>query len=96
MLEGLRQVEGRPQIVLSAEATMQLLEGIRRTVGELDPAGAEPILVCAPSLRQGVRALVSGQVAGMPILSYDEAAIGGFATDVVGVVRLEQVAIGSV
>ncbi|MEZ3156197.1 flagellar biosynthesis protein FlhA [Microbacterium sp. BWR-S6Y] len=95
MLEGLRHVDGRAQIVLSAEATMQVLEGVRRTVSEIDPSGGEPVLVCAPSLRQAVRALVSGQVAGMPILSYDEAAAGGFATDVIGVVRREQVAIGA-
>ncbi|MFJ4037749.1 flagellar biosynthesis protein FlhA [Microbacterium sp. NPDC090007] len=90
MLEGLRHVEGRTQIVLSPEATMQLLEGVRRTVAAVDAAGAEPVLVCAPSLRAAVRTLTAGQAGGMPILSYDEAAIGGFATDVVGVVRLEQ------
>ncbi len=93
MLEGLRHVEGRAQIVLDADQTMQLIEGVRRAVAAVEPVGGEPVLVCAPSLRQGVRALVAGQVAGMPILSYDEAAAGGFATDVVGVVRPEQIAL---
>ncbi|WP_295780042.1 flagellar biosynthesis protein FlhA [uncultured Microbacterium sp.] len=90
MLEGLRHVEGRAQIVLSPETTMHLLEGVRRAVATVDPADAEPVLVCAPSLRAAVRALTAGQTGGMPILSYDEAAVGGFGTDVVGVVRLEQ------
>ncbi|MDQ1177219.1 flagellar biosynthesis protein FlhA [Microbacterium sp. 20-116] len=93
MLEGLRHVEGRAQIVLDADQTMQLIEGVRRAVAAVEPVGGEPVLVCAPSLRQGVRSLVAGQVAGMPILSYDEAAAGGFATDVVGVVRPEQIAL---
>ncbi|WAC67998.1 flagellar biosynthesis protein FlhA [Microbacterium sp. SL75] len=93
MLEGLRHVEGRAQIVLDADQTMQLIEGVRRAVAAVEPVGGEPVLVCAPSLRQGVRSLVAGQVAGMPILSYDEAAAGGFATDVVGVVRSEQIAL---
>ncbi|MDQ1113088.1 flagellar biosynthesis component FlhA [Microbacterium testaceum] len=93
MLEGLRHVEGRAQIVLDADQTMQLIEGVRRAVAAVEPVGGEPVLVCAPSLRQGVRALVAGQVEGMPILSYDEAAAGGFATDVVGVVRPEQIAL---
>ncbi|OZD55357.1 EscV/YscV/HrcV family type III secretion system export apparatus protein [Rhodococcus sp. 06-1477-1B] len=95
MLEGLRHVEGRAQIVLSADQTMHLMEGVRRAIAEVDPVGGEPVLVCAPSLRQGVRALLAGQVAGMPILSYDEAAAGGFATDVVGVVRPDRIALPS-
>ncbi|PNW07889.1 flagellar biosynthesis protein FlhA [Microbacterium sp. AG157] len=95
MLEGLRHVEGRAQIVLNADQTMQLMEGVRRVIADIDPVGGEPVLVCAPSLRQGVRALLAGQVAGMPILSYDEAAAGGFATDVVGVVRPVQAALPS-
>ncbi|WP_279367530.1 flagellar biosynthesis protein FlhA [Microbacterium testaceum] len=95
MLEGLRHVEGRSQIVLTADQTMQVMEGVRRAVADVDPVGGEPVLVCAPTLRQGVRALLAGQVGAMPILSYDEAAAGGFATDVVGVVRPEQVALPS-
>ncbi|WP_217184105.1 flagellar biosynthesis protein FlhA [Streptomyces sp. AC495_CC817] len=87
MLEGMRVIDGNPQIVLSPEATMQVIEGVRRTVTELDQAGPEPVLVCAPSLRQAVRRLIVHQVAGLPVLSYDEAAAGGLATDVVGVVR---------
>ncbi|MDQ4213215.1 flagellar biosynthesis protein FlhA [Microbacterium capsulatum] len=93
MLEGLRVVDGQSQIVLAPEATMQLLDAVRRTVAELDPVGPEPVLVCAPSLRPSVRRLVSSQVRGLPVLSYDEAAAGGFATDVVGVVRLAPTAL---
>ncbi|MER7446661.1 flagellar biosynthesis protein FlhA [Microbacterium sp. NPDC097977] len=88
MLEGMRVVEGQPQIVLTPETTMQVLDNVRRTVEELDPSGSEPVLVCAPTLRHAVRRLVASQVRGLPVLSYDEAASGGLATDVVGVVRM--------
>lgn len=86
MLEGMRVVDGLPQIVLAPDVTMSVLDSLRRMVGELDPAGPEPVLVCAGSLRPAVRRLVSAQAGGLPILSYEEAAAGGQATDVVGVV----------
>ncbi|WP_341934303.1 flagellar biosynthesis protein FlhA [Microbacterium sp. LWO14-1.2] len=95
MLEGMRAVEGQTQIVLSPEATMQLLESVRRTVAEIDQSGPEPVLVCAPSLRSAVRRMLSAQVRGLPVLSYDEAGAGGFATDVVGVVRIAPTALPS-
>ena len=95
MLEGMRVVDGHPQIVLTPESTMQVLENVRRTVAELEQVGPEPVLVCAPSLRQAVRRMVSSQVSGLPVLSYDEAAAGGLATDVVGVVRMTQSALPS-
>ena len=59
MLEGMRVVDGHPQIVLTPESTMQVLENVRRTVAELEQVGPEPVLVCAPSLRQAVRRMVS-------------------------------------
>lgn len=93
MLEGMRVVEGHGQIVLSPDATMQVLESVRRLVAELDPTGPEPVLACAPSLRSAVRRLIAPQVAGLPVLSYDEAAAGGLATEVVGVVRTAQPAL---
>ncbi|WP_295011296.1 flagellar biosynthesis protein FlhA [uncultured Microbacterium sp.] len=96
MLEGMRIVESEPQIVLTPESTMHVLEAVRRTIEELDPVGPEPVLVCAPSLRSAVRRLVVSQVPGLPVLSYDEAAVGGFATDVVGVIRPGQPALGAV
>ena len=96
LLEGMRVVDGQPQIVLAPDATLDLLDSIRRTVDELDQSGPEPVLVCAPSLRPAVRRMVATQVRGLPVLSYDEAAAGGFATDVVGVVRLSQPALPGV
>ncbi|WP_439593535.1 flagellar biosynthesis protein FlhA [Microbacterium sp.] len=93
MLEGMRIVDGHPQIVLPPDATMNVLDAARRVVGELDHAGPEPVLVCAGSLRAAVRRLLSAQAGGLPVLSYDEAAAGGLATDVVGVIRLTQPAL---
>ncbi|WP_067199860.1 flagellar biosynthesis protein FlhA [Microbacterium sp. XT11] len=88
MLEGLRVIDGDAQIVLPPDTTAQLLESARRMVADLDRTGAEPVLVCAPSLRPAVRRLLSSQVGGLPVLSYDEAAAGGHAADVIGVIRL--------
>ncbi|GAA4189061.1 flagellar biosynthesis protein FlhA [Microbacterium oryzae] len=93
MLESMRVVEGQPQIVLTPDATMHVLDAVRRTAAELDEAGTEPVLVCAPSLRQGVRRMIAAQVESLPVLSYDEAASAGYPTDVVGVIRLDQPAI---
>jgi flagellar biosynthesis protein FlhA len=95
MLEGMRVVDGQPQIVLAPEATMQVLDSVRQTVAGLEQMGPEPVLVCAPSLRQAVRRMVAPQVSGLPVLSYDEAAAGGLATDVVGVVRVTHPALPS-
>jgi flagellar biosynthesis protein FlhA len=95
MLEGMRVIDGQSQIVLTPEATMQVIDSVRRTVADLDQLGPEPVLVCAPSLRQAVRRLVAAQVSGLPVLSYDEAAAGGMATDVVGVVRMTRSALPS-
>lgn len=95
MLEGMRVVDGAPQIVLPPDATMQVIDSVRRTMTELDPSGPEPVLVCAPTLRAAVRRLVAPQVRGIVVLSYDEAAAGGLATDVVGVVRLTPSALPS-
>jgi flagellar biosynthesis protein FlhA len=95
MLEGMRVIDGQAQIVLTPESTMQVIDSVRRTVTELDQLGPEPVLVCAPSLRQAVRRLVAPQVSGLPVLSYDEAAAGGMATDVVGVVRMTRSALPS-
>ncbi|MDN3309639.1 flagellar biosynthesis protein FlhA [Microbacterium oryzae] len=93
MLESMRVVEGQPQIVLTPDATMHVLDAVRRTAAELDEAGTEPVLVCAPSLRQGVRRMIAAQSESLPVLSYDEAASAGYPTDVVGVIRLDQPAI---
>ena len=95
MLEGMRVVDGTPQIVLDPEATMQVLEAVRRTVAGIDQAGSEPVLVCAPSLRAAVRRMIAAQVDGLPVLSYDEAGAGGLGTDVVGVVRVARSALPS-
>jgi flagellar biosynthesis protein FlhA len=95
MLEGMRVVDGNPQIVLTPEATLQVLESVRRTVSELTQAGPEPVLVCAPSLRQAVRRMLAPQVESLPVLSYDEAGAAGHATDVVGVVRIAPSALPS-
>ena len=49
--------------------------------------GPEPVIVCAPQLRQPVHRLFAAQVDGIPVLSYTEATAGGFAIDTIGVIR---------
>lgn len=96
MFENMRVVEGAAQIVLAPDTLAELMEGLRRAVDGIDPVGPEPVLVCAPSLRRAVRRLVGERAGGIPVLSYDEAASGGHATDVVGVVRVGSSSVPSV
>ncbi len=95
LLEGMRVSDGAAQIVLAPDTTLQLLESVRTTISTLDHTGSDPVLVCAPSIRQAVRKLIGAQAGGIAVLSYEEAAAGGHATDVVGVVRLVQSALPS-
>ncbi|WP_110588069.1 flagellar biosynthesis protein FlhA [Microbacterium suaedae] len=94
MLEGMRVVEGRAQIVLGAQATLDVLDAVRAQAQSAAESGHEPILVCAPTLRAGVREMTVSQAPQLPVVSYDEASSGGLAMDVVGVIRIgEQAAL---
>ncbi|OCG76579.1 flagellar biosynthesis protein FlhA [Microbacterium sediminis] len=91
MLEGMRSGEDGTHIVLDPSRIEQVVQSVKQTVAELDPAaGGEPVLVCAPTLRPAVRRLLSAQTDGLPVLSYNEATAGGFAIETVGVVRDQQ------
>lgn len=88
MLEGMRSGEDGTHIVLDPSRVEQIVQSVKRSLAELDPAaGGEPVLVCAPTLRPAVRRLLSAQTDGLPVLSYNEATAGGFAIETVGVVR---------
>jgi len=87
MLESLRMGDDGPQIVFAPDRMEAVVESVRRTASAAAASGdAEPVLVCAPTLRAAVRRMVSAQTDGLPVLSYTEAT-GAFGVETVGVVR---------
>jgi flagellar biosynthesis protein FlhA len=87
MLEGLRPGEHGSQILLPPDAIEQVLGGIRHELAMAGGDGARAVLVCAPALRPAVHRLVAAQLAGTPVLSYQQATAGGFTIETVGVIR---------
>lgn len=87
MLESLRTGDDGPQIVFDPRRMEGVVESVRQAAAAVNDDGGEPVLVCAPSLRSAVRRMVSTQVDGLPVLSYNEAAGGAFTIETVGVVR---------
>ncbi len=86
MLEALRPGDDGPQIAFDPARLEAVVESARAAVADIGP-GPEPVLVCAPALRTAVRRLISAQADGLPVLSYNEATVGGLAIDTIGVVR---------
>ncbi|GLJ80233.1 flagellar biosynthesis protein FlhA [Microbacterium imperiale] len=86
MLEAMRPSEEGMHIALDPRRLEAVISSTKAALASAG-AGAEPVLVCAPSLRPAVRRLISSQTDGVPVLSYTEATAGGLAIDTVGVVR---------
>ena len=87
MLESLRPSEDGPIIVLSEQQMEAVMASAKEAVAAAATTGSEPVLVCAPSLRQAVRRLMSAQADGIPVLSYSEATASGLPIDTIGVIR---------
>ncbi|HWK76580.1 flagellar biosynthesis protein FlhA [Microbacterium sp.] len=86
MLENLRTSDDGPQIVFDPQRLEGVIESVKQAVAAITD-GAEPVLVCAPTLRAAVRRLVSAQTDGLPVLSYNEATAAALTIETVGVVR---------
>ncbi|MDD7928180.1 flagellar biosynthesis protein FlhA [Microbacterium thalli] len=86
MLEAMRPSEEGMHIALDPRRLEAVISSTKAALTAAG-AGAEPVLVCAPSLRPAVRRLISSQTDGVPVLSYTEATAGGLAIDTVGVIR---------
>lgn len=78
MLEGLRQTEQGPVVVLDPQVAQQVLMSVASfaATAENDPAigTGRPVLVCAPQLRPAVRRFVAPALDRLPVLSYTEIA----------------------
>jgi flagellar biosynthesis protein FlhA len=87
MLEGLRPSDLGTQIVLDASRIEAILTSVADAAQTVEASGRTAVLVCAPALRPAVWRLVSGRVAGLPVLSYTEATAGNPTIETLGVVR---------
>ncbi|MET1042666.1 MAG: flagellar biosynthesis protein FlhA [Microbacteriaceae bacterium] len=87
MLESMRPSELGTQILLDPSRTEQILLSLKESVGKVEARGVSAVLVCAPALRPAIRRLVSAQVGGLPVLSYQEVTSAAVDIETVGVVR---------
>lgn len=87
MLEGMRPSEHGTQILIGAGQVESVLASLKQQVNALAEEGHSAVLVCAPALRPAVRRLVSAQVGGIPVLSYQEATAADVTIETVGVIR---------
>ncbi|WP_166878286.1 flagellar biosynthesis protein FlhA [Salinibacterium sp. ZJ450] len=87
MLENMRPSELGTQILLDPSRTEQILHSLKESVGKVQARGVSAVLVCAPALRPAIRRLVSAQVGGLPVLSYQEVTSAAVDIETVGVVR---------
>jgi len=89
MLEGLRPSEHGTQILLAPDLIERLLADLRRQLALSDADGGRAVLVCAPAIRPAVHRLVTAQLPGTPVLSYQQATAGGARIETVGVIRAD-------
>lgn len=89
MLEGLRPSEHGTQILLAPDLIEHLLGELSRRLALADAEGGRAVLVCAPAIRPAIHRLVSAQLPGTPVLSYQQATAGGDTIETVGVIRTD-------
>lgn len=87
MLEGLRPSELGTQVLMDQAKLESMLASLRGIVEASESRGQTVVLVCAPALRPAIRRLVTPQVGGLPVLSYQEVTSAQVAIETVGVVR---------
>jgi flagellar biosynthesis protein FlhA len=89
MLEGLRPSEHGTQILLAPDLIEHVLGDLRRRLALADADGGRAVLVCAPAIRPAIHRLVTAQLPGTPVLSYQQATAGGDTVETVGVIRTD-------
>jgi len=87
LLESMRPSELGTQILIDQNAIEGILASVKESVAKLEAAGRDGVLVCAPALRPAIRRLVSAQIGGLPVLSYQEVTAANADIETVGVVR---------
>lgn len=88
MLESMRPSELGTQLLLDQNAIEGILGSLKEIVGRQSELGNQAVLVCAPAVRPAVRRLVSAQVGGFPVLSYQEVTAANIDIETVGVIRV--------
>ncbi|WP_246318475.1 flagellar biosynthesis protein FlhA [Glaciibacter psychrotolerans] len=89
LIEGLRPSEIGSQILMDADRLEAVMNSVKEAVAGIESRGFSAVLVCAPALRPAMHRLVSAQVNGLPVLSYNEATVATIQIETVGVVRRE-------
>lgn len=87
MLEALRPSELGTQIIMDQQRLEHFLTSVRSVVDDAMVRGHESVLVCAPALRPAIHRLVAPQVAGLPVLNYQEVTSAQVGIETIGVVR---------
>jgi flagellar biosynthesis protein FlhA len=87
LVEGLRPTEFGSQILIDADRIEAVIGSLKAAMAASESQGFSAVLVCAPTLRPALRRLVSAQVNGIPVLSYQEATVSNIQIETVGVVR---------
>ncbi|MCU1546781.1 MAG: flhA [Homoserinimonas sp.] len=90
MLEGMRPSEHGTQILMNQNSLEALLASVKECLSRVESNGLSAVLVCAPALRPAIRRLVSAQVGGLPVLSYQEVTAANVNIETVGVVRVSE------
>jgi len=86
LLESRRPTEEGTQLVVDPDRIERLLGCLRDRVQEVEMAGLEAVVVCAPGLRPALRRTVALALPTMPVLSYSEVTCAPVQVETVGVV----------
>jgi flagellar biosynthesis protein FlhA len=90
--ENLRPSEDGARIVTDAVTLNAVLTSLQDQHAMSTSVGYNPVLVCAPALRQPVRRLLREQSIDIPVLSYQEATASAVTIETTGVIRHVQAA----
>jgi len=86
LLESRRAGEDGTQLVLEPDRVERMLTQLRNRVRDVEMAGQEGVLVCAPGLRPALRRTVALALSDLPVLSYSEVTCAPVQVETVGVV----------
>lgn len=84
---GIRQTSAGSYLALDPRVTQNLVDNIKKTVGDINMSQQRPVLVTAMDIRRYIRKLVEGELYELPVLSYQD------LTQEITVQPLEQIAV---
>lgn len=86
LLEARRPSEEGTQLVVDPDRIERFLASVRDRVNEVEMAGREAVIVCAPGLRPALRRTVALALPQLPVLSYSEVTCAPVQVETVGTV----------